>query len=528
MSTQQLYTDFSGVLASAYGAPVNDFSEYHDHPVEFCMEVLGDKYLTEDTQRLMMSVVDNQVTLGKSGNGTGKSFSGARIALWFYLVRKGQVYLAAAPPLSNLQNILFGEIFTIVNKRPKVFEYSAQKSMHLQMSPSHFLTGLSIPSSGTKEQRIAKFSGKHHKNGVLFVNDEASAIPGECFQGEETCASDDKSRILAIFNPHNKAGWTYRAERDGHANIVSLSALNHVQVVKGRDDITPGAVTRNKTVLRINQWCRPLAEGESVGPATFELPDFLEGVTCVDQKKQTLPPLVPGHYKIVEPSFSTIVLGEYPSAASNTLISQEWIDAARSRYDLYLISNGLEPPEYVNGTAGLDVAEEGKDLSCLCFKYGGFVPPLISWGGVDMAVTEARCASEVAGKDIARINVDATGLGSGVAPHLIKDHNLPAVSVKVAKSPTETSEFGNFKLLNDQLAWKVRLWLRDDNTAMLPPDEQLLEELAIYTYSVGDDGLVRVSPKSLIKPLLGRSPDKFDALKLNFHTDGKFNGVDLS
>jgi len=474
-----------------------------------------------------MSVVNNSVTLGKSGNGTGKSFTAARLAIWWHQTRKhGKVFLAAAPPISNLVTILLGEMFSVVDRNPKLFDGMGRKTMGLTRSPDSFIVGLSIPSSGTKEKRIATFSGKHAPDGVFFINDEASAIPDECFAGEETCASDDKSRILAIFNPHSRSGWTYRAERDGQANIVSLSALNHIQVVTGRDDITPGAVTRNTTLLRINQWCRKLQDGESDGSGTFELPDFLVDIECVDQKDMVLPGLSAGTYKIVEPQFSTVVLGEYPAAGTNSLINQEWIDAARTRYDQYVSQNGEVAPEFIKANVGADIAEMGNDSTVLCFRYGGFVFPLVSWDQCELPETEDKIVTVCEGEDISRILVDGTGLGSGVAPHLQLRH-LPAVKVMVASSATANCDLAEFCILNDQLAWAVRVWLSGD-TAMLPPDELLIEELGAYTYGIGDDGKLRVSKKSIIKDLLKRSPDRFDSLKLTFYTDGAFAGLDLS
>lgn len=527
MSYLKLTTDLSDMLNEAFGSARDDYSQYVDDPVGFCIDVLGEKYLTDDTKKLMSSVVENIVTLGKSANATGKSFSAARIALWWHMTRKrGQVYLAAAPPIDNLTNILFGEIFSVVNRNPEMFEMMSKKTLRIQRSPDSFIAGLTIPSSGTKEERIAKFSGKHAPDGVLFINDEASAIPDECFAGEETCASDDKSRIFAIFNPHNRAGWTYRTERDNQANVVTLSAFNHIQVITGRDDITPGAVTRNKTLLRINQWCRPLQEGESTGDGTFELPDYLVGVECVDQQKQVLPGLRAGTYKIIEPQFSTVVLGEYPAAGTNSLINQSWVDAARTRYDQYVVQYGEVPPQFTKAKVGADIAEMGLDSTVLCFRYGGYVAPFKSWGQCEIHETEDKIRGHCKGKDIARILVDGTGLGAGVSGHL-QGMNLPAVKVMVASRPTEDCELAAFDKLNDQLAWSVRVWLSGD-TAMLPPEELLLEELTAYTYRVDDDGKLRVSKKSVIKDLLKRSPDRFDALKLTFYDSGAFSEYDLS
>ncbi len=90
-----------------------------------------------------------------------------------------------------------------------------------------------------------------------------------------------------------------------------------------------------------------------------------------------------------------------------------------------------------------------------------------------------------------------------------------ANAVKVASSPTESTELGAFRNLRSQLWWACREWLRTDAGASLPPDEMLLEELAIPTYSV-DSGKVEVSRKPTMREILKRSPDRADALCLTF------------
>ena len=62
---------------------------------------------------------------------------------------------------------------------------------------------------------------------------------------------------------------------------------------------------------------------------------------------------------------------------------------------------------------------------------------------------------------------------------------------------------------------------------MLPPDESLLEELLVATYSV-QNGKIRVMRKADMRELLKRSPDVADALCLTFYTTGPFSGANLS
>jgi hypothetical protein len=122
--------------------------------------------------------------------------------------------------------------------------------------------------------------------------------------------------------------------------------------------------------------------------------------------------------------------------------------------------------------------------------------------------------------------VDATGVGAGVAPHMQRN-GCSALSVKVASKPTETTELGEFYILRDQLWWACREWLRTDPGAMLPPDEDLLEELHTATYEVLN-GKIRVMKKDTMREVLQRSPDKADALNLTFYSPGFFRNWDLT
>lgn len=234
-----------------------------------------------------------------------------RIALWFYKAfHDSQVYTAAAPPESNLKKLLWGEIGGLVEKHSGLFKSDTVKVLHVERSAKSFTTGVTIPMSGTEAQRQAKFSGKHAPH-LLFILDEGDAIPDEVYTAIESCLSGGHGRLLVMFNPRAEAGEAYRMERDGRANVVRLSAFNHLNVVNGEDRI-PGAVNRSVTVCRINEWCRPLAEGERPDGECFELPAFLEGAVATSQAGHEYPPLRPGWHKIMEPAFSYMVLGEYP------------------------------------------------------------------------------------------------------------------------------------------------------------------------------------------------------------------------
>jgi len=491
------------------------YSKYQADPVGFGQDILGETY-TPEVKAMMESVRDNEITVAKSANATGKTHGAARVAVWWYKVfGDAQVYTAAAPPESNLKKLLWGEIGDIIAKHTPVFKPDTPTALNLSRSARSFVTGVTIPMAGTEAQREGKFSGKHSPF-LLFIVDEGDAVPPEVYKGIESCMSGGHARLLVMFNPRAEMGPVYTMERDGRANIVKLSAFNHPNVITGQDQI-PGAVTRETTVRRVNQWCRPLVDPEPVEGDCYKLPDFLVGCTAKSQAGIEYPPLKAGYYRVMEPAFSYMVLGEYPSLGTNQLISKEWISRARSRWDLYVSEYGEVPPQGTMGIMGQDVGEFGSDPSVSCFRYGGYVERMIHWSGVDTAVTGDRAIAEYKGRgDLLRANVDATGVGAGVAPHMQRA-GCTAIAVKVASSPTEKTELGEFYILRDQLWWATREWLRTDPGSMLPPDDILIEELATPTYEVLN-GKVRVMKKDDIRELLGRSPDRADALALTFHT----------
>jgi len=382
--------------------------------------------------------------------------------------------------------------------------------------------GVHVPGNHTYLTSVVDHnSGKHAPN-LLFVLDEGDAIPDEVYKGIESCLSGGGVvRLLVLFNPRAEVGPVYRMERNNTAKVIHLSAFNHPNVITG-DDVFPGAVTRSKTIQRIHEWCRPWVEGDK-SDQTFELPPYLVGqITKKTSGFEEYPPLKAGKYVIQNPAFSYMVLGEYPAQSSRQLISREWVSLARSRWDAYVAIHGEVPPDGTTAVVGFDVAEDGVDYNVLCFRYGGFVPRLIKWQGLrDILENADKAYVETKSKNVEYVAVDATGIGSGVAPQ-IRRRGGSSVPVKFANSSKCSVDEGDFRNLRDELYWKLRDWLHRDPGAMLPPDEDLLEEILTIKYDVYN-GKIEMMPKSIrkddergnnqtMKSLLKRSPDSLEAL----------------
>jgi len=497
-----------------------ELRKYRDDPAGFGIEVLNE-YYTPDIVRVMESVRDNRITIARSSNQIGKSHCAARLALWFLLMwDDSRVYTTSAPPEENLKRILWGEIGSLIGKRPDLVSNFKVRTMLVERSPDSFLTGVAIPTTGTKEERQAKWSGKHAPHQFIIV-DEGDAVPDEVYLGIESCMSGAHVRLLIMFNPRRRSGTVWRMERDGEANIVELSAFNHPNVLYGEDRV-PGAVDRETTVRRINEWTRPLVEGERPSEKCFEIPPFLVGTTAKSPQSSEYPPLPAGWREVINPAFWYMVLGLYPQQDENQLISQEWINNARVRWDTYVAANGMVPPEGVRPLQGVDVGEFGPDPNVSCFRYGGWVDRFVVWNGQDTDAVADRSLELYRAKNCLRAYVDATGYGSNVAPKM-RRNNANAIGVKVGEGPTTrpADMDADFLQLRDQLWWSCREWLRTDPGAMLPPDEMLIEELLAPTYSYhGTKRKLKIMDKNTMKDILKRSPDRADSLCLTFAPTG--------
>ena len=510
--SKQFWEDLKNVAGEGRAKKLFDYS---DDPVGFIEDVLGDM-LAPDIVKVCKSVQENVWTIARSCNAPGKSHAAARIAIWFLLCHeKAQVYMASAPPIENLQRILFGEVMSVVNAHPELFEGYTKKTLELKRGPLDFLAGITIPASGTQAEKIARVSGKH-RDALLFILDEADGIDEAVFQGIDGClAGGEKVRVLALFNPRASMGRLYQMERDRQAHVVHLSAFNHPNVITG-DVVIPGAVNRETVVRRINLWCRKLAEGERRDRSCFELPEFLVGAKAEsDVKGVFFKPLEAGVYKPKNAQFSTVVLGEYPTQSTTQLISRSWIDNAFARWEDWVGKHGERPPSKTYGIMGVDVAAQGEDLNVTYIKWGPWIGKPTIWSGVDPDEGASRLIEIYRSTKIIRAHIDGTGIGASVAPKMMRK-GCVAHSVMAAGKPMESIELGEFRILRDNLLWRLREWLRTDKYAMLPPDEILAEEMMTVQYDT-DSGKIECSKTADMREILGRSPDRLMAMCMCFY-----------
>lgn len=112
-----------------------------------------------------------------------------------------------------------------------------------------------------------------------------------------------------------------------------------------------------------------------------------------------------------------------------------------------------------------------------------------------------------------RVCVDSVGLGGEVCDFLEVDgYEVTQIVGGASSTPQEILGGFDFENFNDQMAWNVRILLRDRRIGGID-EEKLKQDLTVYKYDIKGEKKIDVWSKQKIKEKLGRSPDDGDSLK---------------
>jgi phage terminase large subunit len=116
-----LYSDISQASERTFGLDVRTerMSWYRSRPREFALKVLGSRWwpAQEDVGRALLK---NRRVVVRSGNGAGKSYVAADLALWFLYTHSPAVVVTTAPTERQVRGVLWKVIhrrFATARKR---------------------------------------------------------------------------------------------------------------------------------------------------------------------------------------------------------------------------------------------------------------------------------------------------------------------------------------------------------------------------------------------------------------------------
>lgn len=482
----QLRAELGDLLAAHHSAPdrlTEWAARYGSDPRAFARDVLGitSPGLWAKQAELVDFVAANRLTSAVSANTVGKTFALAVLVLWWLYCRGPSAVLTLCPTDAQNRN-LWREIRALwLGARAEL--PGALMKQGLEIGERHYAVGRATTEAG-------RLTGLHHAR-LLVVMDEAQALEDWTWGAAFQLAGGTENRIVACGNGGPRAGKWYDVCQSPAWAHVTVSALDHPNVVEGRE-VIPGAVSR-----------------QAVEDAAREF-----GAAS-------------GYYAVT-------VLGQFADDATAQLVPREWVDAAVARWHALALAGPASDGNPL--LIGIDVARAGADRTVIVRAQAtGHVDEVVALRIPDLSLVrqaiEAKLTEWTVRRDgmepalrpgrAATVTIDANALGGGPADEL-EGRGWPVERFFGQGAPSEWDPALKKKFVNRRAAsaWALRDAFAEGRIA-IPPNPELVAEILAHQYVHRPDGRIILESKDEMRSRLGRSPDLFDALVMAFGCGGE-------
>ena len=460
-------------------------SGWADDPVAYAVAILGVTWWRKQREIAEALLRPPYRVLVKASHSVGKTFLGGGLVNWWFDSFDPSITLTTAPTDRQVQDLLWKEVR---GQRGQRGGFPGPRMSRLETAPDHFAHGFTANDGDA-------FQG-HHSEHILIVFDEAVGVAPIFWEAAESMFQGEGHGWLAIFNPTDTSSQAYLEELTGNWHVVSLSALEHPNIIAelaGLPPPYPSAARLGWLQDLLKKWCTPVH-----GPP---------------KRTDIEWPPTSGQYLRPGPLAEARLLGRWPSQATNGV----WSDGAWQEAETLVLEESDEMPEL-----GCDVARFGDDFTSIHARRGPVSLHHESANGWSTTETAGRLkvlANQmgrligVDGRQIP-VKIDDDGVGGGVTDQA-DGYNFIAVSsgskaIDEDGYPNRRSElwFATAERANDgQLS-----------LARLPAEvrREMRRQALAPTWKLDGRGRRVVEPKDETKKRLKRSPDDMDALNLAY------------
>lgn len=405
-----------------------------------------------------------------TGNGVGKSYLAAGIALWYALSHEPAKVITTGPTFDQLRAVLWGNIFRAYHgcELDGTANALQHHSLLIQWADEWFVKGIN-------PDNIESASGYHGGNLIAIV-DEASALTAA---KSEAIDSWDVAKKILTLNPIRPDGPAYELYQ------------RHIH------DPDPATV-----VIKI-----PSTESPAIQAGLRRSPDGFVGLDWLDDRRR--------EYGEDSPWWKSHVMAEFPDSAEGQLVARDWIDRA-------IAARVEAESDRTETVLAIDLgAGRGGDRSVLLVRTGRRLLHL-EWSNQWPLEETARRAAELVRKygiRPHRIIYDRSGLGEGFGV-LLRNAGVSGAIGFLGGSEAKGHQ-RKFENLKAASAWQLRKRLSPQQTPEpfgIPHEwgALLRPELQAYTYEVTAKDKIKLTDKDTVQARLGRSPDLADALIMSF------------
>lgn len=417
-------------------------------PIFFVRTMLGVEKLEGYQEEFLNNVAKFDRVAFRSGHGVGKTFIVACVILWFLFTRPCSKVISTAPTWRQVRKILWAEIKTRYNASNLSKALAQVLDTELRLASDWFAVG----ESSDDPHKLEGF----HADDVLFVVDEAKAVPNKTLDAIEGSQTGKGAKLIYISTPASRTGGFYEVfmgKRKGW-KCMHVSCLDSARV-------SPEWIEARRL-----QW------GEN------------------------------------NPVYQARVLGNFPDEGEDSLIPLSWVEAA-------IVDDENDMPKLAAKSddktiqLGCDVARFGSNFTVLTLRQGQAILSIEKYGKESVMFTAGRVMTYVRESmdNGGVVVVDDTGLGGGVTDRL-RELNCPwVVPAIMGASALDRETFANVEM---EAYWQLRKRF-EGKAISIPDDYELIGQLASIKYTYTSDGRLK-----LVKPSGPDSPDKADSLCLAF------------
>lgn len=235
-------------------------NRYQNDPIGFMTNILDTKaeHVWSKMREVAESVRDNQFTAVPAGHNVSKTYTAARLAIWFKMMFQPSTVLTTAPNDNLVRNQLWREIHTahsgakialgghmtatLWDVKPRDLTSIAQSERG--QWEKNFAIGFSTSPDAVAEH-ATRIQGFHNKY-VLIIVDEASGILSQIWKTIiESLVVNQRCKVLAIGNPTDPlSDFAQACKPDSGWHVVKISCLDTPNFISGQE-IIPGIAGRD-------------------------------------------------------------------------------------------------------------------------------------------------------------------------------------------------------------------------------------------------------------------------------------------
>lgn len=482
------------------------------NPERYFETILGITTLEAHHRRMLRAIAANERTAIAACHDVGKSWTLARVVLWFLATHPYSKVITTAPTYNQVKNILWSEIRS-AHKNARFPLGGTMNLTEWKLDEDWFAIGFTPKNevSGEAGQGTqSSFQGFHAKGGILVVFDEATGIPVNVWIMAEGLLTQAHVKFVAIANPTSRNSEFFKCFRSRDWQKVYLSCFDS-------PNLLANGIRNVEDLKNEVSYVQSLNDEE----ARARLAGYKSPVPYLLSLSWVVRSIIKWGW--AHPLTLSKILGKFPEEVENAVISLGSVEESLLRLA------SIKPED--RKTLGVDVARFGTDSSVLTGLHG--VKQIYfkkhSKRDLDFITGEVINQINVEGYDV--VVVDETGLGAGVVDNLRaaqRSNTIPkSVDIRGVQfgagvecdgskycdhSECAKSRFVNIKARMFHLLGEA---MRASDGLCLMNEECYAEQLPTILYRYDAKGRMYIESKDEYKKRTGMSsPDEADSLAL--------------